>query len=256
MKKLVLAALAALTVAPMASAANYAVFLHGRAEGTWSGPMTVPSGYIAVDAVKSWNGQARIDGSQVDYNALANLCRNGNQCVVYSYSTGGLIAARMQLVTGVNPLRQNSFASAVGGSELADACGWVTQWGCYYGGVDDNLKPSWARNGSNALQYSRGMGTKHVAGNGFAWNLGGATHPVISGDDDGAVGPHSSEGCSSTDTDGKLNGCRKEWCASRNWIGWCTDNRVEFRRKSGHSTMATGGWTHFNILPTQSSYWY
>ena len=252
MKKLVLAALAALTVAPMASAANYAVFLHGRAENKWSGPMAVPAGYTAVDAVASWDGKARIDGAQVNYNSLANLCRNGNQCVVYSYSTGGLIFARMQLLTGAAPVYHNSFASAVGGSELADACGWVTQWGCYYGGVDDNLKPSWARNGNNARQSTSGAVTYHIAGNGYAWNLGGATHPIVSGDDDGAVGPHSNEGCSRTDTDGDLNGCQT--CTSRSWWGGC-NSRSAFV-KSGHRPWQRGGWSHFNIVPTQSTYWY
>ncbi len=54
----------------------------------------------------------------------------GNNCVVYSYSTGGLIAQRMQLLrSDANPLYMNAFASAGGGSEFADACGWVTQWG-------------------------------------------------------------------------------------------------------------------------------
>ena len=245
-------ALVTTSLSATASAANYAVFLHGRAENKWSGPMAVPVGYTAVDAVASWDGKARIDGPQVNYGALANLCSNGNQCVVYSYSTGGLIFARMQKLTGAAPVYHNSFASAVGGSELADACGWVTQWGCYYGGVDDNLKPSWARNGNNALQSTTGATTYHIAGNGYAWNLAGATHPVVAGDDDGAVGPHSSEGCSRTDTDGDLNGCQT--CTSRSWWGGC-NTRTPFV-KSGHRPWVRSGWNHFNIVPTQSTYWY
>jgi len=253
-KKIIGSLLFVTSIASSASAANYAIFLHGRAENNWSGTWAAPSGYTLVDAVASWDGKARIDRESVDYNKIADMCSSakGNNCVVYSYSTGGLIAQRMQLLrSDANPLYMNAFASAGGGSELADACGWVTQWGCYYGGVDDNLKPSWARNSANSLQYSRGQ-TKHIAGNGFAWSLGGATHPVVAGDDDGAVGPHSSEGCSRTDTDGNLNGCQT--CTSRSWWGSCT-SRSAFT-KPGHTTFVRGGWNHFNILGSQSSYWY
>lgn len=246
-KNIITISLAAMAVAPTASAANYAVFLHGRSETNWSGGKAVPSGYAYVDAVASWNGQARIDGSQVNYAALHNLCANGNQCVIYSYSTGGLIRQRMKLLNNTPSIYENSFASAGGGSELADACGWVTQWGCYYGGVDDNLKPSWARNGGNASQTGAAGGTWHVAGNGITW-LTAATSGIINGDDDAATGPGSNTGC---DQNGDYS-LPTDCSTTRGWFSSNTNGR----RKSGHNQWVTGGWHHFNIAAAQSTYWY
>lgn len=245
-KNIITTALATAALTNTASAANYAVFLHGRSENAWSGGWAVPAGYTAVDAVKSWDGKARIDGPQVDYNALNNLCSNGNQCVVYSYSTGGLIRQRLQLLKGTRPVYENSFASAGGGSELADACGWVTQWGCYYGGVDDNLKPSWARNGGNSAQSSV-TGTWHVAGNGVTW-LTAATSGIINGDDDAATGPGSNTGCDRNGNYYLPTDCSK----TRGWF----ESNTNGGRKSGHRQWVTGGWHHFNIAATQSTYWH
>jgi hypothetical protein len=245
--KSILAALALVTIAPVASAANYAVFLHGRSEAVWNGGKTVPAGYAFVDAATDWNGTASI--SNIQYARYASLCKAPNKCVVYNYSTGGLITQRMQLLDGAaNPVYINSFASAGGGSGLADACGWVTQWGCYYGGVDDNLKPSWARNGGNALQYTRGASSWHVAGNGLSW-LGAATAAVVDGDDDGATGPDSNTGC-----DRRANYYLPTDCKTTRGTFW--DGNSGGVRKSGHKQWVTGGWTHFNITPTQSTYWY
>ena len=136
MNKAILAALAVLTVAPMASAANYAIFFHGRTQQNWGTSLqggagsatTIPAGYTAVDDT-SWNGTSRID-SVIPYAAYAAKCAAPNKCIIYNYSTGGLVTQRLQLVTAAQPVYTNSFASAGGGSELASACGWVTQWGC------------------------------------------------------------------------------------------------------------------------------
>ena len=245
MKKLVAAAIAVLTIAPSAFATDYAVFLHGRKEATWNGGFRVPAGFTAVDAATDWNGTASI--TNINYAGYAALCASPNRCIVNNYSTGGLITQRMQLLKAANPMRTFSAASAGGGSELADACGWITQWSCYYGGVDDNLKPTWARNGGNSLQSTRGNTSYHIAGNGWSW-LSVATSGVINGDDDSAVGPHSSTGCDSSKSFGLGTDCRYDTsCAKRNWVGWCTSYNRAGARKSGHSQWVTGGWTHFNI---------
>jgi hypothetical protein len=252
MNKAILAALAVLTVAPMASATNYAIFFHGRTQANWGTPLqggagsatTIPAGYTAVDDT-SWNGTARID-SVIPYAAYAAKCAAPNTCIIYNYSTGGLVTQRLELLTAAKPLHVNSFASAGGGSELASSCGWVTQWGCYYGGVDDNLKPSWARNAGNALQSGGNGSTWHVAGNGWSW-LGVATAAIINGDDDGATGPHSNTGCGSTESFGLPTSCT--YSCGFMWLKTCGG------RKSNHKQWVTGGWTHFNIQPAQKTYW-
>ena len=252
MNKAILAALAVLTVAPMASATNYAIFFHGRTQQNWGTPLqggagsatTIPAGYTAVDDT-SWNGTARID-SVIPYAAYAAKCAAPNTCIIYNYSTGGLVTQRLELVTAAKPVYVNSFASAGGGSELADSCGWVTQWGCYYGGVDDNLKPSWARNGGNALQNGGNGSTWHVAGNGWSW-LGVATAAIINGDDDGATGPHSNTGCDSSNSLGLPTSCT--YGCGFLYLSTCGG------RKANHKQWVTGGWTHFNIQPAQKTYW-
>ncbi|HEY5926284.1 MAG TPA: hypothetical protein VIV11_31580 [Kofleriaceae bacterium] len=111
-----------------AEAARYVVYLHGRSMTGW--PSTAYLNMAASWTKKdvSYDGSARLNNSTVRTavkQAIAQSCRNGNECVIVCYSAG---CARMMLAfedlraagTPANGVLWVSAAgSAAGGSELA-----------------------------------------------------------------------------------------------------------------------------------------
>ena len=240
-KNIALLALAVAAIAPSASATVYSVYMHGRSEAAWSGATLDTAGSTRdVATVNKWDGKGRIDTGVINFATLRSECTGSNKCYIQAYSTGGLIAQLLdkQIRTGAYGANTiagvAAYASAEGGSELADACGWVTQWGCFYGGVDDNLKPSWARNNTNN-DLSVGY-VWHIGGNGYGW-LSVATSAIINGDDDSATGPESNMGCDRNDNYYFPTDC--------NTTRGLFSSNSGGRRKTNHGVLATNGADHF-----------
>ena len=132
------AALAATALAPVASAANYSLYLHG---------LTAVSGYSVPSGWQYWTGgQAGINAVPVNYDgtvhvsqsnptvrsALNAYCRGTNKCYVAAHSMGAAqIGYAVANYGGTysaptwNIIWVDAGGSAAGGSELANAADWL-----------------------------------------------------------------------------------------------------------------------------------
>lgn len=215
MRKIVLTG-AVLLLASAAQAASYKLFVHGRSSDNhcqaisnvnsattdhknyWGGAVTGLSNvrYVGFDGTQSggaysWNGC----GAQKQLNdALRVFCTGGNNCEVYTHSTGGLVAAAyfgLNNPSGLNITRIQLLASAAGGSELADVSTTYLSWlgiKTLGGQLDQSVSTRGARNGFNHYN-SNGRTFYTTSGEGSDyWNL---TSPLLPGKDDGVLANHS-----------------------------------------------------------------
>lgn len=215
MRKLVLTG-AILLLATAAQAASYKLFVHGRSSDNhcqaivntgsattdhknyWGGAVTGLSNvrYVGFDGTQSggaysWNNC----GAQKQLNdALRVFCTGGNNCEVYTHSTGGLVAAAyfgLNNPSGLNITRIQLLASAAGGSELADISTTYLSWlgiKSLGGQLDQSVSTRGARGGFNHYN-SNGRTFYTTSGEGSDyWNL---TSPLLPGKDDGVLANHS-----------------------------------------------------------------
>jgi hypothetical protein len=172
------------SVQNQASAANYVVYLQGRSMNAWPSQALLAHSAAYTDITLNYNGSSRLGDSTVRPQvsaALANYCRNGNQCIIACYSAGCLryllaiddLKAAGTPATGV--LWVQAAASAAGGSELADLS---TNSGIRLlikvlgvTGVDDQAMIDWDLKIGNArgsllyLQNGSPAAMYHTAGN-------------------------------------------------------------------------------------------
>jgi len=217
MRKILMAVAIATLFSTSVSAVTYRLFVHGRSgdnhcttiSGTgsatadhknyWGGTVTGLSNvrYIGFDGTQSggaysWN----TCGAQRQlYNALNTFCRTGNNCEIYTHSTGGLVAARFlryysPASYGWNITRVQLMANAAGGSELADFptsylawLGFDTLGGQLDQSVSTSGARSWDHNSANGLTLytTSGEGTDYLY----------ATSPLLPAKDDGVLANHS-----------------------------------------------------------------
>lgn len=138
-------------------------------------------------------------------------CNGNNWCYIMAYSNGGAVATE---ALSMYPSRWSKvawiFTSAgnQGGSRLANQ-GWMSE---LFGGCDmaDEVGPSVHRR-AGWNHHAVGTSVYNVGGDGWCWGCGaGATHAIVSGNDDGVVGPHSAY--SYTSSSGFDHGCQStQW---------------------------------------------
>lgn len=206
---------AVLLLSTTVQAATYRLFVHGRSSSNhcqaitstnsattdhnnyWGGAVTGLSNvrYVGFDGTQSggaysWNNC----GAQKQLNdALRVFCTAGNNCEVYTHSTGGLVAAAYFGLNNpaVNVTRIQLLASAAGGSELADVSTAYLSWlgiKTLGGQLDQSVSTRGARNGFNH-NNSNGRTFYTTSGEGSDyWNL---TSPLLPGKDDGVLANHS-----------------------------------------------------------------
>ncbi len=213
MRKLSIAALvAAMFIASGIEAATYRLFVHGRSgdnhcstnwssdvNNYWGGSVSGLSNvrYVGFDGTQSggaysWNN---CGAQRQFYNALNTFCKGGNNCEIYTHSTGGLVAARFfryysPSSYGWNISKVQLMANASGGSELADFSTSYLSWlgfDTLGGELDDSVSTggarSWDHNSANGLTLftTSGEGTDYLY----------ATSPLLPGYDDGVLANHS-----------------------------------------------------------------
>jgi hypothetical protein len=228
MHKIALTALAAFA---LTSAANANIFIHGRNSGRdnparvadnatgvvntdgryWTsncgqGSMknmsscsTVVTSPVNADGngtrFLNWDGVNRVlDNANLAVNPLKNAVASGNTWILHSHSTGGLIVDRYIQLYGSSRIRfAFNSSSAAGGSELASIYNQVP--------IDNNLEPANAR----SFSHASGATIYHYGGSNsnpeMLWLLGSAvSSATLKGEDDGAVGYHSTLGKASQGT--------------------------------------------------------
>jgi len=232
MHKIALTALAAFA---LTSAANANIFIHGRNSGrdnparvadNASGVVNTDGRYWTSNCGKgsmknmsscssrvtspvsadgngtrflNWDGVNRVlDNANLAVTPLRNAVASGSTWILHSHSTGGLIVDRYIFLHGSSRIRfaYNS-SSAGGGSELASIYNQVP--------IDNNLEPANAR----SFSHASGATIYHYGGSNsnpeMLWLLGSAvSSATLKGEDDGAVGYHSTLGKASQGT----------WCDS------------------------------------------
>ena len=194
-----------LSLAGDALAANYVVYVHGRAQDDWDRSAVTPiSGftpaYVEYNATTATLAQANVDVRA----QLGAYCTGANACIVVSYSNGGLQVGYTQAYYPealANALYIEAGADASGGTELLN--GFTSLAGQVFGatypnGVDATLSVSAARNAYNH-NLTAGLVTYHLGGN-TDWHNGlwYVTAAFLPGDDDGVVSFASAFGCASS----------------------------------------------------------
>jgi hypothetical protein len=104
-------------VQKQASAANYVVYLQGRSMNAWPNQALLAHSAAYIDITLNYNGSSRLGDSTVRPQvsaALANYCRNGNQCIVACYSAGCLryLLAIDDLKAAGTPVASTAFSAA------------------------------------------------------------------------------------------------------------------------------------------------
>ena len=231
MNKIALTALAAIA---LTSAANANIFVHGRNSGRdnparvadnatgvvntdnryWpsmcgKGSLTMSNCSTQVRTPASsdgngtkflnWDGVNRVlDNDNLAVTPLKNAVASGKTWILHSHSTGGLIVDRYIHKYGSSRVRfAFNSSSAGGGSELASLYNQVP--------LDRNLEPPNAR----SFSHNSGATVYHYGGSNsnpeMLWLIGSAvSSATLKGEDDGAVGYHSTLGKASQGT----------WCDS------------------------------------------
>ena len=267
MRKLMIVGLAAFLFGSGAlSAATYRLFIHGRSgdnhcssnwnsdrNNYWGGSVSGLSNvrFVGFDGTQSggaysWNNC----GAQRQlYNAMQQFCKGGNNCEIYSHSTGGLVVAYFMRYygSGYNISRIQNMASAAGGSELADFSSSYLGWlgfDSLGGELDDSVSTGGARNWDHNSANGYTIYTTSGEGSDYLY----ATNPLLPGYDDGVLANHSL--CSINKVDGVDTSCtrgngrlRESYTCWKGWNPFATCYRY-FYRWSPYYTVYQGGSGH------------
>ena len=267
MRKLMIVGLAAFLFGSGAlSAATYRLFIHGRSgdnhcssnwnsdrNNYWGGSVSGLSNvrFVGFDGTQSggaysWNNC----GAQRQlYNAMQQFCKGGNNCEIYSHSTGGLVVAYFMRYygSGYNISRIQNMASAAGGSELADFSSSYLGWlgfDSLGGELDDSVSTGGARNWDHNSANGYTIYTTSGEGSDYLY----ATSPLLPGYDDGVLANHSL--CSINKVDGVDTSCtrgngrlRESYTCWKGWNPFATCYRY-FYRWSPYYTVYQGGSGH------------
>ena len=268
MRKTLMVALAAglMLSSGVLSAATYRLFVHGRSgdnhcssnwssdvNNYWGGTVSGLSNvkYVGFDGTRSGGAYSwSTCGAQRQlYTAMQQFCKGGNNCEIYSHSTGGLVVAYFMRYygSGYNISRIQNMASAAGGSELADLStsylGWLgfdTLGGELDNSVSTGGARNWDHNSANGytIYLTSGEGTDYLY----------ATSPFLPGYDDGVLANHSL--CSINKVDSVDTSCargngrlRERYTCWKGWNPFASCYRY-FYRWSPYYTVYQGGGGH------------
>ncbi len=128
------------------------------------------------------------------HNALQTFCTGGNQCKIYTHSTGGLVAAYYFYnsgASGLNILDVRLMANASGGSELADISSDYLSWLGFTPAYVKNLDESVSTSGARTWNHNDTAGLTLDLTSGESSDYLGVTSPFLPGHDDGVLANHT-----------------------------------------------------------------
>lgn len=251
------AAAAVVCLPAIASAASYAVHVHGRTQTTWDDTWYGMSGYTNAKCDYEAQYNTLSQSNATVRACLAQYCSGGNSCIVVAYSNGMNQVHYTQqyypeALTGL--VYVEAGGSAEGGSELASVGNAVQSFLDWFGvgfevfypsGVDATLSVTGARAAYNH-DINNGRTTYHTVGNTNAYNwIWVLTAGSLPGDDDGVVSYASAYGCRNSGS--QSSGCSK-------WTGHVADTYCTSDGSWGGGLFSAGK-DHFS-MDERASYCY
>ncbi len=215
MKRVILAtvgSIAFLMFTEVATATNYAIFIHGRTpqncsrtdtdNNYWGTSSNIGAAwtkrFVNYDGTIDPRGTGSCTGRTKLRATLNTYCGTGNTCRIICHSMGCLTTDYLAFIDPTFWSSKNiswslHITGASGGSELANVGTWITGWS-----ADSALKTGTARSWNHNSTLGAGREAYHLGANCPWYFVTCPQQAVLPGYDDGVISPHTSCGHNST----------------------------------------------------------